>query len=188
MNASNQFISLVKGEYGHTPVPVDPAFREQITGDAQEHPYDVNSYRAPENPVLSDLGGVKLASNDEEYLLLQLLPSVANGFLRRRRTEEYQAKQSVIAAKEAEAAQEKAAQEPQEPITGEVLSAPMGGRVIEVNVKAGDSVKAGQVLLVYEAMKMENDVESPKDGIVKRVFVKTDDVVGTDAPLVEFAD
>lgn len=187
-NASNQFISLVKGEYGHTPVPVDPAFREQITGDAQEHPYDVSSYRAPENPVLSDLGGVKLASNDEEYLLLQLLPSVANGFLRRRRTEEYQAKQSAIEAKEAEAAKEKAAQEPQEPITGEVLSAPMGGRIIEVNVKAGDSVKAGQVLLVYEAMKMENDVESPKDGIVKRVFVKTDDVVGTDAPLVEFAD
>lgn len=87
-NASNQFISLVKGEYGHTPVPVDPAFREKITGDATEHPYDVNSYRQPENPVLEELGGVKLASNDEEYLLLQLLPSVANGFLRRRRTEE----------------------------------------------------------------------------------------------------
>lgn len=188
-NASNQFISLVKGEYGHTPVPVDPAFREQITGDATEHPYDVNSYRQPENPVVADLGGVNLASNDEEYLLLQLLPSVANGFLRRRRTEEFNARQDAQ-AKEAAAqkAKEEAQKQPEEPITGEVLSAPMGGRVIEVNVKAGDKVKAGQVLLVYEAMKMENDVESPKDGVVKRVFVKTDDVVGTDAPLVEFAD
>lgn len=64
----------------------------------------------------------------------------------------------------------------------------MGGRVIEVNVKAGDEVKAGQILLVYEAMKMENDVESPRAGKIKRVFVKTDDVVGTDAPLIEFAD
>ncbi len=188
-NASNQFISLVKGEYGHTPVPVDPAFREKITGDATEHPYDVNSYRQPENPVLEELGGVKLASNDEEYLLLQLLPSVANGFLRRRRTEEFNAKQSAAEKAAAEkAAKEEASRVPQEPITGEVLSAPMGGRVIEVNVKAGDEVKAGQILLVYEAMKMENDVESPRAGKIKRVFVKTDDVVGTDAPLIEFAD
>ena len=170
-------------------MPVDPAFREKITGDATEHPYDVNSYRQPENPVLEELGGVKLASNDEEYLLLQLLPSVANGFLRRRRTEEFNAKQSAAEKAAAEkAAKEEASRVPQEPITGEVLSAPMGGRVIEVNVKAGDEVKAGQILLVYEAMKMENDVESPRAGKIKRVFVKTDDVVGTDAPLIEFAD
>lgn len=188
-NASNQFISLVKGEYGHTPVAVDPAFRQQITGDATERAYDVNSYRQPENPVLPELGGVKLASNDEEYLLLQLLPSVANGFLRRRRTEEFNAKQSEAEKAAAEkAAKEAAAKTPQEPITGEVLSAPMGGRVIEINVKPGDTVKAGQVLMVYEAMKMENDVESPHAGTIKRVFVKPDEVVGTDAPLIEFAD
>ncbi len=188
-NASNQFISLVKGEYGHTPVPVDPEFRAQITGDATEHPYDVNSYRQPENPVLEDLGGVKLASNTEEYLLLQLLPSVANGYLRRRRTEEYQAKQSAEAKAEAQAkAEAEAAKEPEEPITGEVISAPMGGRIIEINVKAGEKVKAGQVIMVYEAMKMENDVEAPHDGTVKRIFVKPDEVVGTDAPLIEFAD
>lgn len=64
----------------------------------------------------------------------------------------------------------------------------MGGRIIEVNVKAGDEVKKGQIIMVYEAMKMENDVEAPKAGKIKRVFVKTDDIVGTDAPLVEFAD
>lgn len=51
-NKSNQFISLVKGEYGNTPVAVDPKFREQITGSPEEKPYDVSSYRAPENPVL----------------------------------------------------------------------------------------------------------------------------------------
>jgi len=184
-NASNQFISLIKGEYGHTPVAIDPTFREKITGDAQEHPYDVDSYKQPENPVLEDLGSVKLAQNDEEYLLLQLLPSVANGFLRRRRTEEYQAK----IAEEAKAAPaEDVVEEVVEPITGEVLSAPMGGRIIEINVKNGQAVKAGDILLVYEAMKMENDVTAEKDAVVKRVLVKQDEIVGTDAPLIEFAD
>lgn len=180
---SNQFISLVKGEYGHTPVAVDPAFREKITGSAVEKPYDVSSYKQPENPVLDDLGGVKLASNREEELLLELLPSVANGFLRRRRTEEFEAKQAEAAQK---AQAEVKPEEPQEPITGETLVAPMGGRIIEINVKPGDKVKKGQVLLVYEAMKMENDVTAAKDEVVKRVFVKVDQVVGTDAVLIEF--
>ena len=179
---SNQFISLVKGEYGHTPVAIDPAFREKITGDATERPYDTSSYKRPENPVLEDLGGVKLASNREEELLLELLPTVANGFLRRRRTEEYDAKQAEVAKKTAEAAPVVV----QEPITGETLVAPMGGRIIEVNVKPGDKVKKGDILLVYEAMKMENDVEAEKDEVVKRVFVNVDDVVGTDAVLIEF--
>ena len=179
---SNQFISLVKGEYGHTPVAINPAFREKITGDATERPYDTSSYKRPENPVLEDLGGVKLASNREEELLLELLPTVANGFLRRRRTEEYDAKQAEVAKKAAEAAPIVV----QEPITGETLVAPMGGRIIEVNVKPGDKVKKGDILLVYEAMKMENDVEAEKDEVVKRVFVNVDDVVGTDAVLIEF--
>ena len=184
-NASNQFISLIKGEYGHTPVAIDPAFREKITGSPIERPYDTSSYKKPENPELPELGGVKLASNNEEYLLLELLPSVANGFLRRRRTEEYNATPAQKKAEEAKAEETKA---PVEPITGEVLSAPMGGRIIEVKVKAGDAVKAGTVLLVYEAMKMENDVTAEKDVVIKRVLVHPDEVVGTDAPLIEFAD
>ena len=182
---SNQFISLVKGEYGHTPVAIDPAFREKITGDATEKPYDTSSYKRPENPVLEDLGGVKLASNREEELLLELLPSVANGFLRRRRTEEFEAKQAEVAKQKAAEAPAAPAV-PQEPITGETLVAPMGGRIIEVNVKPGDKVKKGDILLVYEAMKMENDVEAEKDEVVKRVFVTVDQIVGTDAVLIEF--
>lgn len=183
-NSSKQFISLIKGEYGHTPVAIDPAFREQITGSAEEKPYDVASYNEPENPVLPEYGNVPLASNDEEYLLLELLPTVANGFLRKRRAEEFQAQNAAAA----DAAANEKAKEPEEPITGELLSAPMGGRIIKINVKAGQAVKAGEVLLVYEAMKMENDVTAEKDEVVKRVFVKQDEIVGTDAPLIEFAD
>lgn len=62
----------------------------------------------------------------------------------------------------------------------------MGGRIVEINVKPGDKVKKNQVMLVYEAMKMENDLEAPRDLTVKQVLVQPDQVVGTDAILLEF--
>ena len=181
-NPSNQFISLVKGEYGHTPVPVDPAFREKITGSPIEKPYDVNNYKKPSNPTLPEYGNVPLASNKEEELLLELLPTVANTFLRKRRAEEHAA----TAAAAAPVVEETKVEVKQEPITGPTLKAPMGGRIIEVNVAPGDKVTKGQTVLVYEAMKMENDVPAEREGVVKRIFVKTDDVVATDQVLVEF--
>ncbi len=182
-NPSNQFIALVKGEYGKTPVAVDPSFREKITGSPIEKPYDTSSYKKPDNPTLDDMGGVKLAANNEEYLLLELLPTVANSYLRKRRKEEYEAKMT----KEAPAAAEAVVEDTDNsPITGPTLKAPMGGRIISVSAKKGDKVKKGDTLLVYEAMKMENDVTAEKDGVIKRVFVKPDEVVGTDAVLIEF--
>lgn len=50
--------------------------------------------------------------------------------------------------------------------------APMPGKVIRLLVKQGDSVEAGQGLLVVEAMKMQNEIRSPKSGIVERLPVK----------------
>lgn len=184
-NASNQFISLVKGEYGKTPAPVDPEFRRQITGDATERPYDTSKYKRPENPEVPEFGGVKLASNREEELLLELLPTVAVKFLRNRRKEEFEAKKATEAPAEVEVkVEEKAAADA--PITGPTQKAMMGGRIISVNVKPGDAVKKGQLLLVYEAMKMENDVNSNIEGVVKRIFVAPDDVVNTDQVMIEF--
>ncbi len=182
-NCSNQFISLVKGEYGHTPVAIDPEFRRKITKDPVERPYDVSTYKAPANPVVEELG-VKLASNGEEELLLALLPTVANTFLKRRRQEEIAAKAATEApaAAKAEVKEEAAT----EAITGPTLKAPMGGRVVEIDVKPGQAVKRGQKLLVYEAMKMENDIESDMEGVIKRIFVAPDQVVSTDEVLIEF--
>ena len=182
-NKNNQFVSLVKGEYGQTPIPVDPAFRQQITGDPTERPYDVNSYRKPANPELPEFGGVKLAQNDEEYLLLELLPAVATGFLKNKRKAEFEAAK---AAAPAEQPQENKKEEPKQTITGPTLNAPMGGTVIEILVKPGDKVKVGQNVLVYEAMKMENDLQSDIDGVVKRILVAENDVIGTDQPIIEF--
>jgi biotin carboxyl carrier protein len=50
--------------------------------------------------------------------------------------------------------------------------APMPGKVVRVLVQAGDKVEAGQGLLVVEAMKMQNEIRSPKVGIVERLHVK----------------
>ncbi len=52
------------------------------------------------------------------------------------------------------------------------VTAPMPGLVIEVEVKEGDSVKKGQGLLIIEAMKMQNEIKSPRDGIVKKFMVQ----------------
>ncbi|MCH5319603.1 MAG: carboxylase [Paramuribaculum sp.] len=179
---SNQFISLIKGEYGHTPVAVKPEFREMITGDSTERPYDVSAYKRPDNPTLDELGGVKLATNDEEYLLLELLPAVANGFLKKKREEEYAAK------KAEEKPEETAVEETVEPITGEVLSGPMPGTILQICVEPGQAVKKGDLLLVYESMKMENDVEAEHDAVVKRIFVAPGDRFAGEAPLIEFQD
>ncbi len=185
-NLNNQFKSLVKGEYGTTPVPVDPEFRRQITGSPVETPYDTASYKEPANPTLPEFGGVKLAQNDEEFLLLELLPAVATGFLKNKRKAEYEAAQAAAPkeAPKAEAAKEAAPAGPQ--ITGPVLKAPMGGTVLEIKVKAGDKVNAGDIVMVYEAMKMENDLNSDKSGVVKRILVGENDVIATDQALIEF--
>ena len=75
----------------------------------------------------------------------------------------------------------------QEAESGGSLSAPMTGTVVQVLVKAGDSVEKGQVLLVVEAMKMEHAIKAPTDGTVKEVLYATGDPVSDGAQLVTFA-
>ena len=89
-NVSNQFVGLVKGEYGKTPVPVDPEFRLKIAGVREETPYDTSKYRMQPNPVLDECGGVKLAENEKEVLLLELFPLVAKGFLTDQKKKRYE--------------------------------------------------------------------------------------------------
>ena len=80
-NKSSQFVGLVKGEYGKTPVKIDPEFRFKICGVREETPYDTSKYQMQPNPELPEAGGVKLAANEKEVLLLELFPMVAKTFL-----------------------------------------------------------------------------------------------------------
>ncbi len=73
------------------------------------------------------------------------------------------------------------------PAGGQTVTAPMPGNILKVNVTAGQAVKAGQVLCVLEAMKMENEIMAPCDGKVAQVLVSKGATVDTDAPLVTLA-
>ncbi len=64
------------------------------------------------------------------------------------------------------------------------VSAPMPGKVIALNVAEGDQVSHGDVLLVVEAMKMENAITAPRDGEIKEVRVALDDRVDRNVPLI----
>ena len=64
------------------------------------------------------------------------------------------------------------------------VKAPMPGNLIKVNVKVGNAVKKGDVLCVLEAMKMENDIMAPADGVVASVEAAQGASVATDAVLV----
>ena len=70
------------------------------------------------------------------------------------------------------------------PVAGEAVNAPMPGNILKVNVTAGQAVKEGDVLVVLEAMKMENEIMAPKAGTVAQVLVSKGSTVDTGAPLV----
>lgn len=64
-----------------------------------------------------------------------------------------------------------------------VVNAPMPGNILDVKVKPGDSVKAGDTLLILEAMKMENEISAPQDGTIATIDVRKGDVVDSGALL-----
>lgn len=60
---------------------------------------------------------------------------------------------------------------------GYTVKAPLPGTIMSISVKVGDEVKAGDTVCILEAMKMENDVHTPKGGKVKEILVKPGDAV-----------
>ncbi len=68
--------------------------------------------------------------------------------------------------------------------TGNQIRVPMPGKVMEVFVKQGDAVKAGQTLVIVSAMKMESEYKSGRDGIVGKVLVKPGETVDSDQVMI----
>jgi len=66
------------------------------------------------------------------------------------------------------------------------IKAPMPGLILEIKVRPGDEVKKGEVVLILEAMKMENSIKSPGDGVVKELKVSLKQSVEKNQVLIQF--
>ena len=70
---------------------------------------------------------------------------------------------------------------------GEIVKSPMPGNVLKINVSVGQKVNEGDVLLILEAMKMENEIAATRSGTVAQVVVAAGTVVETGSPLIVIA-
>lgn len=182
-NPSNQFVALVKGEYGKTPVAIDPEFRLKITGTREETPYDTSNYKRQENPMLDEFGGVRVAQNEKDELLLELFPGVGLTYLKGKRKDEYELINKAVETKKPEKKIDVVNTEALVP--SEVIESPMPGCILKILVKEGQKVEEGTVVLLLEAMKMENDILSTTSGIVSKVLVKEGSFVQAGSPMIE---
>lgn len=87
------------------------------------------------------------------------------------------------------------AEEPKEDADGTKVLAPLVGVFYaaptpeaSAYVQVGDTVKEGQILCLIEAMKMMSEITAPKDGVIKKIYVKNQDVVGFEDPLFLIGD
>ena len=98
--------------------------------------------------------------------------------------EEATQKLAAAPAPNAPVEEKKPTQDPAPTGDGEVVSAPMAGIVLSVNKNVGDAVKKGDVLVILEAMKMENEILAPCDGVVKAIHVSSNESVESNQPLL----
>ena len=107
--------------------------------------------------------------------------------------DEYEAKSPVppapaaaapVAVAPAPVAAAPAAAAPAAVAAGTPVTSPLPGNIFAIKVKEGDAVKAGDVLIVIEVMKMENEVCAPSDGVVKQIVVSKGALVATGDTLV----
>jgi len=98
--------------------------------------------------------------------------------------DEYEAYAPAPAAPAAAPAAAPVAATPAATAAGEQVLAPMPGNILRVEVTQGQAVKAGDILIVLEAMKMENEIMAPRDGVVAQVVTSKGAVVNTGDALI----
>ena len=68
-----------------------------------------------------------------------------------------------------------------------MITAPMPGKVIKINVAEAEEIRKNQTLAIVEAMKMENEIKSSIEGFVKKIFVSAGELVDSSKPLLEIS-
>ena len=101
--------------------------------------------------------------------------------------------QASLAAPSVTPAKQEAAEAPAARVVPEgegalTLKSPLPGTIVEIKVKAGQSVKSGDVLMILEAMKMKNSIRSLRDGTVAEVYVNSKDQVKHNQPLLRYGE
>lgn len=82
----------------------------------------------------------------------------------------------------------KRVEEPQKETSGKYVISPLPGKITKVLIQPGVNVKKGDLLLIVEAMKMENEIFSDREGVIKEVFVKPGDRVEVNYKLLSFEE
>lgn len=200
---SNEVKDYVRGLYGRSPGPINDEIRRHIIGDEPVitvRPADL--LEPMYEKMKQEATGAGLIKKEEDVLTYILYPAIAPSFLKGERQAEpipvktqkrdttpelpssmqvevdgetFTVKILAIGERTVEA-KTKPTEAPKSDIIGGVKSN-MQGMVLQIRVCRGDMVKAGETLLVLEAMKMENPITSPKDGRIKEIFVETGDTV-----------
>ncbi len=69
-----------------------------------------------------------------------------------------------------------------------VISTPMPGVVVKIEVRVGQAVKAGETVVIFESMKMENNIVAPKDCVIKQILIKEGQDVAENVALMEYEE
>ena len=199
-NVSNEVKEYMKGMYGKPPAPVNSEISKKIIGDEEVITCRPADLLEPEFDKFKQEGEKEgFVKSDEDALTYALYPPIAPKFLKGEAQEEELAQPHVLDENEGIGIpteynvevdgdifevkimptgfmEVNDMGEVQEAIPGAVTSA-IQGMVIKLNVNIGDKVTKGSTICVIEAMKMENDIQSEVDGVVKDIFVEPGDAV-----------
>ena len=181
--------NYVKGLYGRHPGRINPSVRRKILGDEKIVECRPADLIPPELEKIRQEAGT-LVRSDEDLLTYALFPQIASDFLKEKNQAGAPASLGTIAAvavtltREHSEERERAKRElrslsrtiveetkVEETREAGVVYAPMSGSIKSIAVQIGQTVLAGEALLILEAMKMENEITAPRDGTVKQIHV-----------------
>jgi pyruvate carboxylase subunit B len=197
------------GYYGRPPAEIDPEVRKKVIGNSKPiecRPADLLEPQLEE--LKKEANKLGILKKEEDLLTYALYPQVATKFLKGELKEEaipapkketvtpavtkpptefevtideeiFRVKVVPLVEGEVLAEEQERKLRPKEKPKGAV-TAPMQGMVVSLKVKIDDKVNKGDVLLILEAMKMQNEIQAPTSGIVKEIYTFEGEMVSSD--------